>query len=412
MVQKIKAYLRNETVKDSLILYIGQSLHLVFAFFVSMVRPDLLGPTQAGMIAYVNSFINTSATFFSFGFDASGKRLITLAEKEEKHKYVGATMLVGFLLSAIYSMFVLLLSLFLRLKGDTTSSFLMLVIVPFSSYSILSLFSRSCAYSTGEVRRAAWITCGYSVLYLPLIYLLNSLHIYNARVAIFSEYALCMGVVLASLAGWYKFLKIDKAVMRELRQENRVFGRKTYLGRIISMPTFNLDSVILGWTHPMDSVGFYSLANSITRPIMAVGDSVGSGYFRKFKNSPTIPRKLHLMTDLVMGVIALAAWASGTLIIRFYLGERFYETLPILPWIAAVMFIRGATSIYNNFLSAKGYGRELRLCGIVFGISNLVTNFTLIPLFGAMGCVVASAISLLINYTVHLFTYLKAINKK
>ncbi len=409
---KLIAILRGELFKDSVILYIGEGLYLLFAMLISMVRPDILGPTAAGMISYVNSYISTAAIFFSFGFDSSGTRLAMLAPPEEKKRYTGITMYIGLICCAGFAVFTLLMTGYLLLSGQTDAGHFMLLVVPLSGYSILNLFARRCCYATGEMKKAALLTCGYSVIYFPVILLFNGLGFYTAKIAIVSEYSISTCVTLLSLLGWYRYIRPSKELWREIRVENKRFGRKVYLSRIIGMPSFNIDTIILGLFHPMASVSYYALATSFSRPVHMLGNSVAQSMYRKLADKRKISLKLRLVTDFLMILCGFAIWGAGVIVIRFFLDERFNEVLIYLPWMIIVMFIRGATTPYNQYLQAKGRGKEVRMIAIVFAVSSLICNFALIPCWGVAGCVAASGASLVVNYLMQYGCYRKVVKEE
>lgn len=408
---KLKKILHNEVFKDSFILYIGEGLYLLFAMLISMVRPDLLGPESAGMISYVNSYITTAAIFFSFGFDSSGSRLVLLAPKEDKKKYIGMTMFVAVVCCLIFSVFTLIMSIFLIVTDQKEAGLMMMTIIPVSGYSILSLFAKRCCYASGEIKKAALLTCGYSVIYFPVIYLLNGFGIYKGDVAIVSEYSISMLVILLSMIGWYKYIRPSGELWKDIKKENKNFGRKVYLSRIIGMPSFNIDSIILGLTHPMASVSYYALSTSISRPVHMLGNSISQSMYRKFSDKENIPIKLRIISDILMIVCGLALWVVGTILVKYFLGERFYEVLDYLPWMLIVMFIRGAITPYNQFLQAKGRGKEVQQIAIFFAVAGLISNLIFIPMWGVAGCVVASATSLLVNYFSQLYYYRKVVKE-
>ena len=79
-------------------------------------------------------------------------------------------------------------------------------------------------------------------------------------------------------------------------------------------------------------------------------------------------------------------------------GIRLYGHEPILAALesshAVAEALRAVGAIYNGFLNAHAQGRAVRMASIVFTVTNLVTNFSLIPAFGAAGAAVASLIAM------------------
>ena len=87
-----------------------------------------------------------------------------------------------------------------------------------------------------------------------------------------------------------------------------------------------------------------------------------------------------------------------------------YSQLPLYVLILAGAYsLRGVTSLYASYLAAQAEGRALRNAGIVLTGTNVIVNFTLIPIFGGPGAAVASLIALSVNLAAHVVSYRRSL---
>jgi O-antigen/teichoic acid export membrane protein len=98
-------------------------------------------------------------------------------------------------------------------------------------------------------------------------------------------------------------------------------------------------------------------------------------------------------------------------VVHAVFGSSYAAVAALAVPLALAQAVRGATSIYNSFLSAQARGRELRNAGLVLTISNLVLNFALIPPYGAMGAAWASLLALVANLVAHIVSYRRSVRE-
>jgi O-antigen/teichoic acid export membrane protein len=191
----------------------------------------------------------------------------------------------------------------------------------------------------------------------------------------------------------------------ELVKEARAWGLQAYVGRITSIGTYNMDVLMLGiWASP-DAVGFYVLAASLAMasglPVMAMATAA----FAQMAREPAIPRRWIVIATVVGAVCAVTAWLLADPVIRLFFSDRYVAAAALVLPLALGEFVRGVTTLFNNFLSAHRRGREMRDAGLILTASNLVFNFALIPPFGASGAAWASLLALTVNLVGYVVFY-------
>ena len=389
----------NEIFKESLTLIISEGIGLLFSMLIYLFRPKFLSVDEIGMISYVVSIVSFCSAFFTFGIDNSGARLILKQPtSSDQKKMSGFILLAGLGLCAAFSVFIFAFSYFIPIFGrDDVSSF-MRIIVLFAGYNIIHIIYTQICYARGKIKQAAVQLMIYYVIYFFFMILLYFSGVYTLKVALFTEFGLHMLVVLIPIVYLYrKELRYSSSFFKQLIKEQKDRGWTIYLSRIIFMPAFNLDTIILGIFHPLSSVAYYSLSLMVSSPISVVGNSIARSLYRKLYGKSVIGRKKEITIVTITILVAIADYLASVLAVVWILGKEYKPMLSILPLAVVASSIRGITALYTEYMNSNGMARQLRMVSIVGLIGSLIFNFGLIIPFGAKGGVYASIIVLAIN---------------
>jgi O-antigen/teichoic acid export membrane protein len=211
-----------------------------------------------------------------------------------------------------------------------------------------------------------------------------------------------MAIAVLFMVLWMRpVLRNARSHVRGVVADTRAFGLSMYTGRVLSIATYNMDVLMLGAFADPRLVGFYTLAGSITALIATGAGGVGSALFPRMARTGTLGSGWLLLV-LVGG---LAATLGMVLLARPFIdtvfSSRYAGAAPLVLPLGLAAVVRGVTTIYNSFLTARGQGRELRNAGLALTGSNLILNLLLIPRFKATGAAWASVGALLVNLLVH-----------
>ena len=369
------------------------------ALLIVLIRPQFLTVAEVGFIGYVNGMISFFSSFFSFGLDNSGARLIINQQDDErKSRMAGTMMFLALALCLVFSLFMAIAGIFVPYFGRSEAVPLLYLVLPFAGYNILLIFFNSNCYALGRIKLASVQMFIFQIIYLPLMLLMRWMDVYGLETAIFSEYAIHMLVLLIPIFIFdRKYLKNHKDLWPDIKEEQKNKGWKIYMSRVMFLPTFNMDTLILGAFHPMESVSYYTLTNTITRPITIIGQSISQSMYRKYANQSCVSKKQITYLSLLSAAVSVTGFIGCHIVIRLFLGESYLPMLAILPFSIGAAFVRGISSIYVSFMTSKGLADETRKCAIAGMVANIVFNFALIIPFGAIGGMYASIIVLLIN---------------
>jgi O-antigen/teichoic acid export membrane protein len=233
--------------------------------------------------------------------------------------------------------------------------------------------------------------------------------------AAYSSISITLGLVLrmaallvaGAVAAWWlrpHFHEVARWA-RRIATDTRAYGFSIYVGRLLSIGTYNMDVLMLAAFRSGSAVGFYTLAASVA----AVGgipiQGLTTALFARMANEQAIARPLVVFSSVGGLAAALVVWAVATPVIDLVFSSRYEPAAALVLPLALAQAVRGVTGLYNTYLSAHAYGRELRSANIVLTVGNAVLNVALIPPFGAQGAAWASFAALAINLAAHVYYY-------
>jgi O-antigen/teichoic acid export membrane protein len=185
----------------------------------------------------------------------------------------------------------------------------------------------------------------------------------------------------------------------------RDWGFQLYIGRVLSIGTYNMDVLMVAGFTNSKTVGFYVLAGTLAQASGLPIAGLGTALFAPLARAKKIEPRWLLTAWCLGGVGVVGTVVLAPLVIKVVFTAAYRPAVALALPLALAQAVRGVTSVYNSYLSAHGWGRELRNCGLILTASNLAFNFGLIPWFGAMGAAWASFAALLLNYGGHLYYY-------
>ena len=195
---------------------------------------------------------------------------------------------------------------------------------------------------------------------------------------------------------------------RKFLHQARDWGFQVYIGRVLSIGTYNMDVLMLGIWTTSRNVGFYVLAGSLATVSGLPVTGAAAALFGRMARAESLRRQWLVMAIGVGTVSALVAWLLAKPVITLFFGHRYAGAAALVLPLALAQLVRGVTTMFNTFLSAHGRGTDLRNAGFVLALSNVAFNFALIPHFGAQGAAWASLLALGANFLAHIYFYRRA----
>jgi O-antigen/teichoic acid export membrane protein len=407
----VRQLLRSPTALQSAGFTGASLLANVFALIATALLTRNLTTREFGSFSFSVTLLFLVALVFDFGLFSPAARLAATTDGLKRREVVGCALLVYLPVGAAFSATIFALSFVVDSWFHVDASHaLRVAALPASAFPFVLVLQRM-AEGTARLHVASVSTALAQLLFAAFV----ALALVAGSITTTSALTLRSVALLLATGACAVWLRpIFRAARRwvpELLRQTREWGLNAYVGRILSIGTYNMDVLLLAiWTNSR-SVGFYSLAGSLATasglPIIALAAAL----FAPLARQPTIARRWIVISISVGALCALIAWLLAEPVIRIFFSARYLPAAGLVLPLALAQFVRGVTGIFNTFFSAHGRGRDMRNAALVLTISNLVFNFALIPPFGARGAAWASFFALFANLVAYLAFYRRFLRK-
>jgi O-antigen/teichoic acid export membrane protein len=370
-----------------------------------------LSTSGFGSFSFCVSLLVFIAMFFEFGLFLPASRLIAQADHDTRRTLVGAAVALFVPIGVTYSLVIALLSPAIRPVFGIDLGDALLFAAPLA-----------CAYPLVQV--ALQLTQGAGRLHLySLAYLASQLVFGLGLLVLLAFSGLSVSSVLAIRgAAFLTCFSVAIALLRPtfvhtwaharlLISEARQYGLQMYVGRVLSVGTYNMDALMLAAFAGPRQVGFYALAGSVAVATGAPMLGMSSALFPRMARGRDLDLRWIAIAASFSAVVLVVAVVLAGPFIRLVFSERYTPAVALVAPLVLAQGIRSITSIYNAFLAAQARGRELRNAAVVLTGSNVLLNFALIPPFGALGAAWASVVALTLNLWAHHVGYRRYVRR-
>jgi len=398
---------RSRAVREASIFTASSLLVAVLGIVSTAILARNLTIREFGSYAFAASFLAFVALLFDFGFFAPAARLTATSEPQSQREITGAALVLYAPIGLAYCLVVFGFSFRVDAWFHVSAGHPLRIAALFAFAVPLIPIVQQLAQGVDRLHIASIsLVVLQALLVVLLVISAGSLSPTKALVL------RCLSVAGAALCAvvWLtpSFRSLRKW-LAELVREARRYGFAVYVGRILSIGTYNMDVLLLGAFTNARSVGFYTLAGSIAAAANLPVLGLSTALFAPMARTRKIRGEVLVVGGVLGMITALAAWVLAKPFIELAFSNRYAPAAALVLPLALAQAVRGFTGFYNTFLAAQGEGRALRDAGIVLTISNLVLNFALIPPFGAMGAAWASLLALVANLGAHVVFYRRAV---
>lgn len=371
--------------------------------FVGLWLARYLGPEQYGVYMYALAWVGLFNALAWFGVGENVIRNL-VQDPNNENELLGSAFMIRFIGSLLAGVLAVLVLLIFQ-KPDT----MLLVLVMFAALAIpfaempagIFLFFQSrlqiakpvllqnIVRISAAVLRIAFIMGQLSLPWFGLAVLLESMGIF----AVLFGYYWRIG---GSVKGWqYNW----KGIYGMLIQ-----GAPIAVAALVASLSARTDQLMLGWFTDFSAVGIYSAALRFSEiwwafaPILM--NSLSPKYIFNIESDVTLREniaKIMAILALVGVLPVLGMLALGKYAIPLLLGHQYVTALPILYvhiFMAVLVFFDAPTA---QFLLAKDRQSQLVWRSVFLLSVNLLLNYILIPLQGALGAATATLLSYLVT---------------
>ena len=409
MVISIGSMKISKSKKQIVYLYCSTIGGVLLGVLVSILNTRSLEPSAYGDIRYVNNIITFFSGIFLFGYFVSGSRLLALAEtKEEASRIKGA-------LVSILGITILLLMVVLTVCGfvhnyclHKTYYSLFYVVLPVCGSTLLLNYINTSSQGDNSIS-----TIAAARLFPQLTYLIIAFFIYkyygatSERMLLLQNglYIIVLAIIIFKNSPKFSQLKDS---FKKLNAENKRYGLQVYFGSLANVSVQYIAGVSLGvFGADNTEVGFYTLALTVTSPLMTLPNVIGTTYFKQFAHQELIPRKV-LCGTYWMSAITLVGFCILIYPVVGILYDASYADVAFYASIMAVGFtLHGLGDVYNRFLGVHGLGVYLRNAAFISGGVALVGYTVGIYYGGIMAAIVTRILGSSIYFLMMFLYYRK-----
>lgn len=396
MNKKIAYYLKQDSSKNSMWLFVDKILRLGVGLIVGVLVARYLGPELFGKWNYVIAFISLVSALATLGLDQIVVK--HLLDKNEKESVLLGTAfylrLIGSFISTLIVVFY-----FLFFKNDTV---LLLVAVLtalnlwFQTFDVIDLKNQSVLQSrkTVVVKNSVFVVI--SVVRLVFVYLecsLLSFVILSLIECILGALGLILFYGIDNLKKW-KF-NIDYCIVL-LKQ-----AWPLILSGIVIMMYMRLDQIMIGEMIGDVGVGLYTVSTRFTELWYFIPSVFATSFFPKLvekfntnkKNYYDVCLRLLKLLFFISFSIAVFFTFFSSFIINFLYGKEYTMSvfaLQISIWTGVFVFWGVAA---GNMLVIQNLNKHNLIKSLQGLLLNVILNLVLIPKYGINGAAIATLIS-------------------
>jgi O-antigen/teichoic acid export membrane protein len=359
-----------------------------------LLTTKLLGAESYGSYKFLQNVFYFLGGALAFGVPATvGYKLTQINDDVQRRELFGASLVLFGGIAFVFTLLIFGYSYFFGVSTGEDLGRITRVLILLIFFTPFQLYFENAYQGDNAVWRLFVLRVVPPVLFLsvlalqmkqgtlPLLNVLGFQLLFTAAVYLFC--------IVSSRA---RFSRFGEGI-GNLLKVNRGYGVPIYIGYLTAVSSQSLIAIIIGYLIDVRSLGFFSLAITVSMPLVLIPNAVATAFYRDFASYDTIPARLSRGTYLIsFATLAVFLACLPFLITRLY-PQEFSPVISFALPIAAGTIIHGLGDFYNKYLSARGHGTVLRNNAIAVGILNIATFFILTPFIGIWGAVISKVIT-------------------
>jgi O-antigen/teichoic acid export membrane protein len=417
IIRKYQEYYSNKRIRQVFILSAVNILGIPLTILTSIILTRYLEPSAFGDYKFIQNLFYLVVSLITFGFFQAGNRALVLTKNWEKAREIyGAELVICGFLFILMSLILIFYAFFdnnIQAKGLKS---LLILITPLSWSFLLGNYFEVLFQADNKIGLLAKSRLYPQITFFTLIlviYLGYPDYAGSKLKIIVLSYLISQILVFIYIIYKVKpsFHKL-KSSLKEIYQYLKSYGFNVYLGSVFAVGFSQLTSVIISYFGVDNSgVGYYSLAITISLPLSFIPNVIATTHYKEFSTMTRIPRKLFMITIFLSFSALVMMWLLVGPFIRAFYGTGYYPVIYLTFIVSIGVIFYGLADFINRFLGSHGHGKALRNSAFIVGISLMVFNFTLVPLFGETGAAYTKAISGIIYIICMIWFYWRTVLK-
>ena len=405
-MQKLKKLLQTKFIKNAGWIVVGKVMQMILSFVIMTITARYLGPSDYGIINYVESYIAFFTSLCTLGLESIIVK--ELVQHEDQQGAVLGTVITLQTISSVLS--AVALAAFVSLVNGGDKSYTIIAALYGSSLIFKSFETLQYWYQAKLMSRVYAIASliAYAVMSMYRVFLLisNKSAEWFAFSVTVDAIVLSVALLLSYKRGSGPRFVVSWDLGRKMLSRSRHF---IISGLMISI-YWQFDKIMIRHMVGEVGVGCYSIASRICSiwgfVLVAVIDSARPVLFELIQKNQTeeFEKRLRILYSFIIYVsvgVSVVFTAFAAKIVTLLYGKAYLpgaNILRVLTWGTAFSYLGTARNIWTLSTGYERYEKHMALAGT---ICNVLLNLLLIPVMGELGAAVATLTTqIFVNYLV------------
>jgi len=401
-------------LKESLTNFSGQIVLLVLGITTSVLTARVLGPSGKGVLSVVLLLPTILVQIGSISISNSnvyflGKKKYTL------NQIFWNSLFIAFVFGGICIIFFFIFNgLFRKLFINIPINYLHIVVICVP-LGILLPYLINLFLSMQKIVTYNVVKLSQPLVFIVLFVILSLLfHPDVSMAAISYSFSFLMTSIIGILLLRKKII-FKATFSTKIFKDTLSFGFKGHLGSIADYLNRRFDIFIISTLLPIEEVGYYAIAVTVSEMLWYIPKSIGSILFNKIALSSE-QRESNNFTAFIcrnalflLTILGLFLLLTNKIIIELFYGAEYLPSISALLILIPGIIISGIKGLLVSYVNGIGKPIISTISAFIGLGINLPLNYLLIPKIGIAGAALATTISYIIS-SIYLLLFFKKIS--
>lgn len=403
----------NKHLKQYIQLITSNFAAIILNFLVLKLFTNYMEIEDFGNYRFITNILQLVQIFVVLGIPFTVAYLISDPDIEKNRirdiVSSGNVILVKFMILLFIPFLLIYLSYIYFINPDIS---LIWVLFYFYSYAvIIQYFFDYILMGLNDIKNIAIKNLFTKIIQIILIFIFHSLGLdVTLSIALFI-FAIGNLVYPFYLIKKYKFSFIANSDdINYVKEVNRNIGIPVYLGSLISVAsTYVVNIVVRNYTTGA-LYAPYALALMIAMPLGPLISSLGSVFYKKFREEDKLSKKAVLFTIATSTLLLIIFNIVLIYIVPILFGYEYNDAILYARIISIGSVLVGLGDVLNRFLASKGLSKSIRNAAMISGVTNITLAIILIPSFNLYGATITlffANLQYFITLVYYYYRYLK-----
>ncbi len=371
-------------------LYMVMVGSMALGFLISIINTRTLGPASFGDLKFITNLFQFISTIATLGLFTTGAQLMANLEDGDVRRnsligallmFAGMISLLGLAATAIFSFFEP------GIFGNNLGG-LILLFSPMIAVAIFQPCIENILQGDNRIEALSIFRLAPVALFALLLLIMSLAGLLNLEMTLLLQFVVGVTMTIVLLRWLKPSFSSFPHYRKMIWEANKTYGWHVYIGILSGVATAYLSTFLISYFLDNTNVGFYSLAVTLTMPLLQIPSVVGTTYFKDFAHRDALPRKVTVVTSGMSAVtLALFLILIRPLVLLVYT-DKFLPVASLAMIMATGSVLHGMGDYFNRFLGAHGRGKELRNGAIAVGTVNVLGYLILVQVLGINGAAI------------------------